>query len=87
MKIEIKPEAMLLKCVHDGVLSESGNKPKIELGKTYQVNNSCACGCGEIHYDVGIQSPFNYIGCYKCGRSLPKGDSIQWCNWSRFETT
>lgn len=83
-KIIINPENLLLRCINNGVLSASGKKPKLELNKVYQINNSCACGCGEIHYDVGIASPFNFIGCYKCDKELPKGDSIQWCNSSRF---
>lgn len=83
--ITINQEQMLLKCINNGVLNESGNKPKLEKDKLYQVNNSCKCGCGELHYDVGIKSPFNFIGCYKCSEELPKGDIIQWCNSSRFE--
>lgn len=82
--IIINTESLILRCINNDVLSKSGKKPKLEKGKIYQINKTCACGCGEIHYDVGIASPFNYIGCYKCDKELPQGDSIQWCNASRF---
>jgi hypothetical protein len=78
----------LLTCINDGVLASSGIKPKLKKGETYQTRNSCECGCGQLHYDVGLRSTHNYITCYKCGADLPNSGvgGIHWANSERFIT-
>lgn len=74
-----------LKCVDDAILSvDSEYKPAVKKGESYILKQSCLCGCGQAHFDVGLVSKLNYVSCYKCGRSLPDGDKIHWANSSRF---
>jgi len=85
-KIAIRTESkQSLKCVNDGMLAGSGYKPAVKTGENYSLENSCLCGCGQVHYDVGLVSKLNYVSCYKCGRNLPESDKIHWANSTRFE--
>lgn len=66
------------------ILSKSGIKPRLEQDKEYKLLNECVCKCGQIHYDIGLKSIYNFVSCYMCGQELPKSDTIHWANSIRF---
>lgn len=56
--------------------------PKLQLNKEYSLETIFICGCGEKHYDVGLENDINFVECYKCREKLPS--DIRWCHSSRF---
>lgn len=58
--------------------------PQLVLEKEYPLLAKFKCGCGEIHYDIGLQNDVNWVECYKCRERLPS--LIRWCHSSRFKT-
>lgn len=59
--------------------------PPLTMGGVYKLQAVHICKCGEVHFDVGRVSKFNFITCYKCGEELPDGKKIHWAHSSRFE--
>lgn len=72
--------------IADNVAPLDGNEvsPPLEKGVSYQIVQKYTCECGQEHYDVGLESQYNFIRCYKCEEHLPNGDKIHWCHPSRF---
>jgi hypothetical protein len=85
MEIKIQ-SGQSLTCINDGYLKDNEYKPNLKKGDVYQLKRSVTCGCGQIHYDVGLTSTLNYISCYKCREDLPEASSgkTHWANSSRF---
>lgn len=72
-------------CINIKPLEGNEIAPPLELGKDYSIVKTYECKCGQIHYDVGLTSKYNWVSCYKCKKEIPGGDIIHWCHPSRFE--
>lgn len=75
--------------INDAYMPGNDEGPVIKNGQKYPVKNTCKCGCGELHVDIGLISHLNYVTCYKCKEDLPnsKFGGIHWTHSSRFVIT
>lgn len=71
-------------CKNDKKLAGNEVAPPLELEKEYPLKEIYTCQCGQEHFNVGLESNYNWVTCYKCGTQIPKGDLIHWCHPSRF---
>lgn len=86
--MEIKTENnQKLTCIDDGFLKGNEYKPAVKKGEIYDLKRSVTCGCGQVHYDVGLTSTLNYVSCYKCREDLPEASygKTHWANSIRFK--
>lgn len=74
-----------VKALNNNPLQGNDVAPPLKVGEGYIVKEVFTCGCGQDHLDVGLVSEYNWINCYKCGKSLPRGTEIHWCHPTRFE--
>jgi hypothetical protein len=72
-------------CIDNKPLKGNEVAPPLTIGKSYTLKDMYQCRCGQKHYDVGLNSKYNWISCYKCTEPIPKGDLIHWCHPSRFK--
>jgi len=72
-------------CINDGILSKSGIRPPLFVGRGYIILDIVKDSKGNNHLDVGLLSRFNYVTSLETGESLPNSDKIHWCHPSRFE--
>lgn len=76
-----------LKCVNNKPLEGNNVAPPLKVDEEYPVAKTYTCPppCGQVHIDVGLQSNYGYISCYKCGTHLPE-TRVHWCHPTRFVT-
>ena len=77
-----------LKCLDVKPLEGNTIAPPLELDKIYDLVETLKCECGQLHYNVGLESKFNYVRCYACERELIDSGpgKIHWCHPKRFLT-
>lgn len=79
-----------VKCIHTATLEGNDCHPPLVENAIYTINqvHQCTAGnCKELHIDVGLVCPWNYVQCYKCRVDLPNTHrgGTYWCNSIRFE--
>lgn len=72
-------------CINIAPLEGNAVAPPLVKGQEYPLVDTYECKCGQVHYNVGLKSKYNWVSCYQCKKEIPKGDSIHWCHPSRFE--
>jgi len=72
----------IIKCNNDKPFPINEYGPPLTEGNEYSLIEIFTCGCGEQHYNVGLELHLNYVQCYKCREDLPKTN--HWCHSSRF---
>lgn len=72
-------------CKNIEPLAESGIAPPLELEKEYEINKVIVDSKGNEHWDVGLESNYNFITSIETGEELEDGDEVHWCHPSRFE--
>jgi hypothetical protein len=60
--------------------------PKLTIAEVRTLRGIMYDKKGNPHYDVGLQSYYNYISSYETKEQLKDGDKIHWCHPSRFIT-
>lgn len=83
--MEVQENKQVLVCINNNRLAGNEVKPPLVEKQKYILKGVFMCDCGQDHYDVGLESKFNYVSCYKCKKPIPGGDTIHWCHPSRFE--
>jgi hypothetical protein len=73
-----------MKCINISPLEGNTIAPPLTLGGEYTIVKYYECKCGQLHYDVGLKSKYNWISCYNCKKEIPQGDLIHWTHPSRF---
>lgn len=76
-----------LKCINIKPLPGNDVAPPLELNKEYEIKVTILDKKDNHHYDVGLQSRYNYITSKETGETLPNSGigGIHWCHPSRFE--
>ncbi len=77
-----------LRCINNAPFSGNKVAPPLEVGKVYPLVKIYIEDHSKgpfKHYDVGLESNYNYITSQDTGAELPNGDVIHWCHPSRFE--
>lgn len=75
----------LVTAINNKPLSGNSVAPPLEVGKNYVILNVIKDKKGNPHFDVGLESKYNYITSFETKEELPDGDKIHWCHPSRFE--
>lgn len=71
-------------CVNIRPLEGNDVAPPLVDGKTYPLLQIIKDSAGNEHFDVGLESKYNYIRSYETKEELPTADKIHWCHPSRF---
>lgn len=72
-----------VRCINTGRI-DSGNQPKLILGREYIIYDIHTCKCGSINLDVGLKTENGYPTICNCNKTISLND-IHWCAAERFE--
>lgn len=87
-------EGIMHECINVKPFEGNDIAPPLKDGKRYHLLQTFTCKCGQVHFDVGLRTGYNFVNCYKCGEELPKNNDknipelpviIHWCHSSRFK--
>ena len=78
---------VVLKCINVAPLDGNTVAPPLTLEAEYSPAHVHKCKCGNVHFDVGLKSQYNFITCWHCKEVLPNSETggTHWCHPSRFE--
>lgn len=75
----------IIRAIHVKPFPSNTVAPPLKLGKSYFLNNKYTDIQGNVHFDVGLESKFEFVTSLETGEILPRSFEIHWCHPSRFE--